>query len=89
MIVILADEGGKGSPVGLFVILSLCVATYFLVRSMSKHMRKVPESFETPVAPGAAGAGGAAGAAAPVVPPADGGAAVSESTADERTEPQG
>lgn len=42
---LLADEGGKGSPIGLFVVLSLCVAVYFLWRSMNRHLRKVPPSF--------------------------------------------
>lgn len=44
--VVLADEGGKGSPIGLFVILVLCVATYFLMKSMGRHLRKVPPTFE-------------------------------------------
>jgi hypothetical protein len=46
--VVLADEKGKGSPIGIFVVLLLCVAVYFLYRSMSRHLRKVPPSFEPP-----------------------------------------
>lgn len=44
---VLADsDKGKGSPIGLFVVLLLVVAVYFLYRSMSKHIRRVPESFQ-------------------------------------------
>lgn len=39
-------EFGKASPVGLAVILVLLVATVLLIRSMNKHLRKLPESFE-------------------------------------------
>ena len=49
--VVLADDKGKGSPIGLFVVLLLCVAVYFLYRSMSKHLRRVPPSFDPPAAP--------------------------------------
>ncbi|MDQ1720421.1 MAG: hypothetical protein QOI26_155 [Pseudonocardiales bacterium] len=43
---LLADsDTGKGSPIGLFVVLLLVVAVYFLYRSMSRHLRKVPEKF--------------------------------------------
>ena len=37
---------GKASPVGLVVVLLLVVATVFLVRSMNKQLKKVPESFD-------------------------------------------
>lgn len=36
-------EWGKAAPVGLLVILLLCVAVWLLLRSMSKHLRKVRE----------------------------------------------
>jgi hypothetical protein len=49
--VVLADDKGKGSPIGLFVVLVLCVAVYFLYRSMSKHLRRVPPSFDPPDPP--------------------------------------
>ena len=48
---VLADDKGKGSPIGLFVVLLLCVAVYFLYRSMSKHLRRVPPSFDPPTPP--------------------------------------
>jgi hypothetical protein len=41
-------EFGKASPIGLVVILLLLIATVFLVRSMTKHLRRVPASFDPP-----------------------------------------
>jgi len=38
-------EGVKSGPIGLAVILLLCVAAYFLFKSMSKHLKKVREEF--------------------------------------------
>jgi hypothetical protein len=38
-------ESKKSGPIGLAVILVLCVACYFLFKSMSKHLRKVREEF--------------------------------------------
>jgi hypothetical protein len=40
-----AAENREASPIGLVVILLLLVALVFLVRSMNKHLRKVPSSF--------------------------------------------
>ncbi|KZS64287.1 hypothetical protein [Mycobacterium ostraviense] len=37
---------GKASPLGLLVIVLLVVATLFLVRSMNRQLKKVPESFD-------------------------------------------
>jgi hypothetical protein len=37
---------GKSSPVGLLVLLLFFVAVAFLVRSMTKHLKRVPESFD-------------------------------------------
>ena len=46
---VLADsDTGKGSPIGLFVVLVLIVAVYFLYRSMSRHIKRVPDSFDGP-----------------------------------------
>jgi hypothetical protein len=42
------DGGGeakKAGPIALVVILVLCVACYFLFRSMTRHLRKVREEF--------------------------------------------
>jgi hypothetical protein len=43
-------EGVKSGPIGLAVILVLCVAVYFLLKSMSKHLKKVRDEFPTDVA---------------------------------------
>jgi hypothetical protein len=39
-------EFGKAAPAGLVVVLFLAVAVVLLVRSMNKHLRRLPESFE-------------------------------------------
>lgn len=44
-------EFGKASPIGLVVVLLLIVATVFLIRSMSKHLKRVPASFDDPSTP--------------------------------------
>jgi hypothetical protein len=41
-------EFGKASPVALVVILALAVVTVLLIRSMSKHIRRLPGSFDAP-----------------------------------------
>jgi hypothetical protein len=40
-------EAAKSGPIGLAVILVLCIAVYFLFKSMSKHLRRVREEFPT------------------------------------------
>jgi hypothetical protein len=43
---VLADsDSGKGGPIGLFVVLLLIIAVYFLYRSMSGHLSRLPEKF--------------------------------------------
>ena len=37
---------GKASPFGLLVVVLLLIATVFLVRSMNRHLKKLPESFD-------------------------------------------
>ncbi len=44
---------GKASPIGLLVVGLLLVGLFVLVRSMNKHLKRVPQSFDTP--PGQAG----------------------------------
>jgi hypothetical protein len=47
-------EGVKSGPIGLAVILVLCIAVYFLFKSMSKHLKKVRDDFPAdPAAPAA------------------------------------
>lgn len=43
--IVLAGESDKSGPLGLAVILVLCVICYLLFKSMSKHLRKVREEF--------------------------------------------
>jgi hypothetical protein len=38
-------EGVKSGPIGLAVILVLCIAAYFLFKSMSKHLKRVRDDF--------------------------------------------
>ncbi|ATY14693.1 hypothetical protein CU254_32970 [Amycolatopsis sp. AA4] len=40
------EDFGKSSPVGLLVLILFLVAVVFLVRSMSKHLKKVPQTFD-------------------------------------------
>ncbi|WP_181783852.1 hypothetical protein [Pseudonocardia pini] len=40
------EEFGKASPVALIVILLLAVATIALIVSMSRRIRRLPESFD-------------------------------------------
>ena len=40
-----SGEAAKAGPIGLAVIILLCVACYFLFKSMSKHLRNVRDNF--------------------------------------------
>ncbi|MDV6298091.1 MULTISPECIES: hypothetical protein [Dietzia] len=40
-------EFGKASPIGIPVILLLLIATVLLIRNMNKHIKSLPESFDT------------------------------------------
>ncbi|MCV7282998.1 hypothetical protein H7J88_25515 [Mycolicibacterium flavescens] len=44
-------EFGKASPFGLLVIVLLLISIFLLVRSMNRHLRKLPESFDKPEQP--------------------------------------
>jgi hypothetical protein len=39
-------SGGLAGPMGLFVIVLLCIATVLLIRNMNKRLRRLPDSFE-------------------------------------------
>lgn len=43
----LPEDVGKSGPLGLLLIVVLLIATALLVRSMSRHLKKLPRSFET------------------------------------------
>lgn len=38
---------GKASPFGLLVVVLLLISVVFLIRSMNRHLSKVPNSFDT------------------------------------------
>jgi hypothetical protein len=40
-----ATENREASPIALVIVLVLLVALVFLIRSMNRHLRKVPSSF--------------------------------------------
>jgi len=42
----LPEDVGKSGPLGLLLIVVLLIAVAFLVRSMSKHLKRVPRSFD-------------------------------------------
>lgn len=42
-------EWGKAAPTGLFVLLAFVVVCFFLFRSMNRHIRRVPDDFQTGV----------------------------------------
>jgi hypothetical protein len=41
-------SGGLAGPMGLFVIVMLCIATVLLIRNMNKRLRRLPDSFSSP-----------------------------------------
>lgn len=53
-------EWGKAAPIGLLVIVLLCVAVYFLIKSLNRNLKKVPGSFHSaePVPAGVSGIAG-------------------------------
>ncbi|WP_204765341.1 hypothetical protein [Lentzea nigeriaca] len=42
------EDFGKSSPVGLVLLILFFIAVFFLVRSMNKHLKRVPASFDEP-----------------------------------------
>jgi hypothetical protein len=43
----LPEDVGKSGPLGLLLIVLLLIATALLVRSMTRHLKKLPRSFES------------------------------------------
>jgi hypothetical protein len=43
-----SGEAAKSGPIGLAVILILCIVCYFLFKSMSKHLKTVREQYPQP-----------------------------------------
>jgi hypothetical protein len=42
----LPEDVGKAGPIGLVVIVLLLIAAALLVKSMSRHLKKLPRSFD-------------------------------------------
>jgi hypothetical protein len=42
------EDFGKSSPLGFLVLIVFFIAVAFLVRSMTKHLKRVPASFDKP-----------------------------------------
>ena len=42
------EDFGKSSPLGFIVLIVFFVAVVFLIRSMTKHLKRVPASFDPP-----------------------------------------
>lgn len=40
------EDFGKSSPVGLLLLVLFAIAVAFLIRSMTKHLKKLPTSFD-------------------------------------------
>ncbi|WP_432705036.1 hypothetical protein [Actinokineospora globicatena] len=53
------EDFGKSSPLGFLILVLFFVAVAFLVRSMTKHLKRLPESFDEPADKPAEGAEGA------------------------------
>jgi hypothetical protein len=57
--IVLADDGSgddtgeskKAGPIGIVIIILLCIGCYFLFKSMSKHLRRVRENFPEELPP--------------------------------------
>src|SRR4051795_773517 len=47
----LPEDIGKAGPLGLLLIVLLLIAVVLLVRSMSRHLKRVPASFDPPAEP--------------------------------------
>lgn len=42
------QEFGSAGPIALILIICLFIAVVFLIRSMTKHLKRVPASFDPP-----------------------------------------
>jgi hypothetical protein len=42
------ESGGLAGPMGLLVIVLMCIATVLLIRNMNKRLRRLPDSFSSP-----------------------------------------
>jgi hypothetical protein len=51
----LGDDTFGAGFIAFVVVVVLCIASYFLFRSMNRHLRKVPDDFDTADRPPQAG----------------------------------
>ncbi|HEV2778291.1 MAG TPA: hypothetical protein VGX25_02725 [Actinophytocola sp.] len=42
------EDVGKSSPVGFLILILFFIAVAFLIRSMNKHLKRVPATFDKP-----------------------------------------
>ena len=42
------EDFGKSSPFGFLILILFFIAVIFLIRSMNKHLKRVPASFDPP-----------------------------------------
>ncbi len=42
------EDFGKSSPLGFLILILFFVAVAFLIRSMTKHLKRLPASFDDP-----------------------------------------
>lgn len=42
------EDFGKSSPLGFLVLILFFIAVAFLVRSMNKHLKRIPDTFDKP-----------------------------------------
>lgn len=78
------EDFGKSSPVGLVLLILFAIAVAFLIRSMSKHLRKLPTSFDEAKAAAAAPARAQRAEAARERQAAESGAEEAAAAEDER-----
>jgi hypothetical protein len=83
--VLAGPESDKAGPLGLLTIVLLGIAVYFLYRSMARHIRKVPPSFDPPPAERPGGGPVAPGAGSGAAPTTG---ATAESQAGAPAEPK-
>ncbi|WP_424184299.1 hypothetical protein ACOBQX_20575 [Actinokineospora sp. G85] len=46
------EDFGKSSPLGFLILVLFFVAVAFLIRSMTKHLKRLPASFDEPAEAG-------------------------------------
>jgi hypothetical protein len=42
------EDFGKSSPLGFLILVLFFIAVAFLIRSMTKHLKRIPDTFDKP-----------------------------------------